>query len=488
MMQLKDILYKVSLEKVIGSTDVSIENIHFDSRSVAGNDVFVALTGVQMDGHEYIDKAIENGATAVIVENLPVTQINKVTYVVVDNSHKALALMAANFYDNPSADLKLIGVTGTNGKTTTTSLLYQLFKNCGYKTGLISTVEILIDEVVVPTKHTTPDPLTINKHLASMRDAGVDYCFMEVSSHGISQERVTGLHFAGGIFTNLSHDHLDYHNSFKEYRDVKKRFFDELATCAFAIYNKDDKNGPVMVQNTKARKLGYALKTYTDYQGNILENQFGGLLLKVNGQELWTKMIGEFNAYNVLAIYACAVELGLEELEVLETISKLDGVSGRFQYFTTKAQNITAIIDYAHTPDALKNVLQTINAIRTKNAQLITVVGCGGDRDTSKRPIMADIATSLSNKVILTSDNPRTEDPEAILKDMEAGVQPQNFQKSMTIVNREQAIKTAANIANKNDIILIAGKGHETYQEINGVRHDFDDRKKITTILNQLEK
>ncbi|BAO54329.1 UDP-N-acetylmuramoyl-L-alanyl-D-glutamate--2,6-diaminopimelate ligase [Nonlabens marinus] len=488
MKKLRDLLYKVSIDKVVGVTDVNVEKIVFDSRAVATDDVFVAIKGTASDGHEYIEKAIELGARAMVVEELPTDQNSDVTYVVVENSHKALALMAANFYENPSRDMKLVGVTGTNGKTTTTSLLYQLFKNLGYKTGLISTVEILIDGKSIATKHTTPDPMTINEHLDAMRGAGVDYCFMEVSSHGIAQERVTGLHFAGGIFTNLSHDHLDYHATFAEYRDVKKRFFDELPATAFAIYNKDDKNGPVMVQNTKAIKLGYALKTYTDYQAQILENQFGGLLLKVNGHELWTKMIGEFNAYNVLAIYACAMELGLTELEVLETISKLDGVAGRFQYFTTAKSHITAIIDYAHTPDALKNVLETINSIRTKNENLITVVGCGGDRDNTKRPIMANIATSLSDKVILTSDNPRTEDPLTILKEMESGVEPQNFKKSITIADREQAIKTAANMAGEKDIILIAGKGHETYQEINGIRHDFDDRLKITTILNQLEK
>lgn len=485
---LRDILYKVRLESIVGSTDREINSIHFDSRKVTKGDVFIALKGTQSDGHEFIERAIEQGAVAVVVEDLPAHQKDSITYVVVENSHESLALMAANFFDNPSKDIKLIGVTGTNGKTTTTSLLYQLFKGLGYKSGLISTVEILIDGKSIATKHTTPDPLTINAHLAAMRDVGVDYCFMEVSSHGIAQERVTGLHFTGGIFTNLSHDHLDYHATFAEYRNVKKRFFDGLPSTAFAIYNKDDKNGPIMVQNTKARKLGYALKSYTDYQANVLENQFGGLLLKVNGHELWTKMIGEFNAYNVLAIYACAIELDLEEMEVLEAISKLDGVSGRFQYFTTVKDKITAIVDYAHTPDALKNVLETINSIRTKNERVITVVGCGGDRDRTKRPIMANVATSLSDLVILTSDNPRTEDPASILKEMQAGVEPQNYKKSITIVDREQAIKTAANMAQPKDIILIAGKGHETYQEVNGVRHDFDDRLKITTILKKLEK
>jgi len=420
MKNLKDILYRVSIEIVVGSTDIIVNQLHFDSRKLKKDDVFIALKGTVVDGHQFVEKAVASGAKAIILEDLPDYQSDDVTYVQVDDSHNALALMAANFYDNPSKDLKLIGVTGTNGKTTTTSLLYQLFKKLGFKSGLISTVEILIDEKVVATKHTTPDPLTINSHLAAMRDAGVDYCFMEVSSHGIAQERVTGLHFVGGMFTNLTHDHLDYHNTFAEYRDVKKRFFDMLPSKAFALTNQDDKNGAFMLQNSKARKLGYALKTYTDYNAQIIENQFGGLQLKVNNQELWTKMIGEFNAYNVLAIYGCAMELGLESLEVLEAISQLDGVSGRFQYFTTAAQNITAIIDYAHTPDALKNVLETINAIRTRNEKLITVVGCGGDRDKAKRPVMASVAATLSDQVIFTSDNPRTEEPDAILADMEA--------------------------------------------------------------------
>ncbi|WP_124980286.1 UDP-N-acetylmuramoyl-L-alanyl-D-glutamate--2,6-diaminopimelate ligase [Nonlabens xiamenensis] len=488
MTNLKDILYKVNLEMVVGNTDLVIEKVQFDSRKIGSNDVFVALKGTATDGHEYVEKAVTQGAVAVVLEDMPDYQEEGVTYIQVLNSHAALALMASNFYGNPSSQLKLVGVTGTNGKTTTTSLLYQLFKRSGYKTGLISTVEILIDEQVVPTRHTTPDPLTINAHLSSMVEVGVDYCFMEVSSHGIAQERVTGLYFAGGVFTNLSHDHLDYHKSFAEYRDVKKRFFDQLPKTAFALTNLDDKNGPVMLQNTKAKKLGYALKSFTDYRAQVIENQFGGLLLKINDQEVWSKMVGHFNAYNVLAIYAVAVELGLEQMEVLETISELEGVAGRFQYFTTATEKITAIVDYAHTPDALKNVLETINSIRTRNETLITVVGCGGDRDTTKRPKMALIAGSLSDQVILTSDNPRTEDPDAIIADMEKGVQPQDFKKTVSITDRRQAIKMAAKLANKNDIILIAGKGHETYQEINGERHDFDDRKIVADFLNQFKK
>ncbi|MBF4985390.1 UDP-N-acetylmuramoyl-L-alanyl-D-glutamate--2,6-diaminopimelate ligase [Nonlabens mediterrranea] len=488
MRNLKDLLYKVSLELVIGPTDIDVEQVQFDSRAIRKGDVFIALKGTAVDGHQFIEKAVASGAVAVLLEDLPDYQAEHVTYIQVNKAHKALALIGANYYDNPSKDLKLVGVTGTNGKTTTTSLLYQLFKKLGFKTGLISTVEILIDGKVIPTKHTTPDPVTINSHLAAMRDAGVDYCFMEVSSHGIDQQRITGLHFVGGMFTNLTHDHLDYHKTFAEYRDVKKRFFDMLPSEAFALTNRDDKNGEFMLQNTKARKLGYALKTYTDYRAQIIENQFGGLQLKVNNQELWTKMIGEFNAYNVLAIYGCAIELGLESIEVLEAISQLDGVSGRFQYFTTAAQHITAIVDYAHTPDALKNVLETINAIRTRNEKLITVVGCGGDRDTSKRPVMANIAASLSDLIIFTSDNPRTENPDAILKDMEAGVEAIDFKKTLTVTDRKNAIKTAVQMAQQNDIILIAGKGHETYQEINGVRSDFNDRLIVADLLKQFNK
>lgn len=488
MKNLKDILYKVPLDTVVGSTHVEIKNIHFDSRNITEGDLFVALKGTASDGHEFVEKAVSLGAIVVVVETLPDYQAEHVNYIKVDNSHKALAQMAANFYDNPSKELKLVGVTGTNGKTTTTSLMYHLFKKCGFKTGLISTVNILIGDKEIATKHTTPDPLTINKHLADMVSAGVDFCFMEVSSHGIAQERVGGLYFAGGVFTNLSHDHLDYHNSFKEYRDVKKRFFDTLPSTAFALTNVDDKNGEYMLQNTKARKKGYALKTYTDYRAQIIENQFGGLLLKINEQEVWSKMIGQFNAYNLLAIYGVAIELDLDKTEVLTVISSLDGVAGRFQYFTTKSKKITAIVDYAHTPDALKNVLETVNAIRTKNETLITVVGCGGDRDKTKRPKMAQIAAALSDQVILTSDNPRTEDPQSILNEMEAGVEPLDFKKSLSILNREQAIKTAAQLASENDIILIAGKGHETYQEINGVRHHFDDREIIMNALNLLNK
>ena len=487
MKVLKDILYKVAIEAVKGPTDIAINKIEFDSRKIELNDVFVAIKGSLSDGHTFIDKALELGATAVICETFPDRIVNGVTYIQVKSSNEALAFLSANFYENPSQKLRLVGVTGTNGKTTIASLLYQLFKNVGYKVGLLSTVKIMVDETEYKATHTTPDSLTINHYLNEMVETGCEFCFMEVSSHGVHQKRTEGLHFEGGIFTNLSHDHLDYHNTFAEYRDVKKSFFDCLPKSAFAIVNVDDKNGAVMVQNTKAKKVTYALKSYADYRAQILENQFTGLLLKVNGHDLWTKLIGSFNAYNLLAIFATAIELGLEENEALRLVSALESVSGRFQYIVSESK-ITAIVDYAHTPDALENVLKTIENIRTRNEQLITVVGCGGDRDKTKRPIMASIASELSDKAIFTSDNPRTENPETILEEMEKGVEPQNFKKTLSIVDRKQAIKTACQLANSGDIILIAGKGHETYQEINGVRHDFDDMKIVKELLQQLNK
>ena len=484
---LKDILYKVAIEAVNGSTDITINKIDFDSRKIGVNDIFVAIRGSISDGHDFIEKAIQQGAVAVICDTFPENIAIGITYVQVKDTNSALAFMAANYFGDPSQNLKLVGITGTNGKTTIASLLYQLFKKAGYKVGLLSTVKILVDEVEYKATHTTPDSITINHYLKEMVENGVEYCFMEVSSHGIHQKRTEALHFVGGIFTNLSHDHLDYHPTFAEYRDVKKSFFDNLPKSAFALSNIDDKNGQVMLQNTAAKKLTYALKSYADYKAQILENQLSGLLLKINGNEVWVKLIGTFNAYNLLAIYGTAVELGMDSLEVLRLLSDLESVSGRFQ-FIVSASNITAIVDYAHTPDALENVLKTINDIRTKNEQLITVVGCGGNRDKTKRPIMAGIASELSDKAIFTSDNPRNEDPEAIIAEMELGVAPQNYKKMLTITDRKQAIKTACQLAQLNDIILIAGKGHETYQEINGIRHDFDDMKIVKEILDQLHK
>lgn len=484
MITLKDILYRVSINKVIGNTNVAITNVEFDSRKVSLNDVFIATRGTVSDGHEYIKNAVNQGAIAIVCEELPKDTVNGVTYVKVQNAQQALAFMASNFYENPSENLQLVGVTGTNGKTTIASLLYQLYTKAGFKVGLLSTVKIMVGNIEHKATHTTPDSLTINKYLSKMTDIGCEYCFMEVSSHGIAQHRTTGLKFTGGIFTNLSHDHLDYHSTFAEYRDVKKKFFDELPSSAFALTNADDKNGMVMLQNTKAKKQTYALKSIADYKAQILENQFSGLLLKLNNNELWSKLIGNFNAYNLLAIFATTELLGMQTMESLRLISELESVNGRFQYLIKN--KITAIVDYAHTPDALKNVLETINAIRTKNEELITVVGCGGDRDATKRPKMGHIASALSTKVIFTSDNPRTEDPNKIIEAIESGVEPQHFKKTLSIADRKQAIKTACSIAIENDIILIAGKGHETYQEINGERTDFDDFKIVKTLLTQL--
>lgn len=487
MIILKEIIYKVAIEAVKGSTDIAINKMDFDSRNIEANDVFVAIRGTISNGHDYIDKAIALGAVAIVCDTLPEQLASGITYIQVKDTNKALAFMAANYFGNPSEKLKLVGITGTNGKTTIASLLYQLYKKAGFKVGLLSTVKILVDNTEYKATHTTPDSIAINHYLKEMVEDGVEYCFMEVSSHGIHQKRTEALHFAGGVFTNLSHDHLDYHPTFAEYRDVKKSFFDNLPKTAFALSNIDDKNGPVMLQNTAAKKLTYALKSYADYKAQILENQLSGLLLKINGNEVWVKLIGTFNAYNLLAIYGTAVELGMESLEVLRLLSDLESVSGRFQ-FIVSSSNITAIVDYAHTPDALENVLKTINDIRTKNEQLITVVGCGGNRDKAKRPIMAGIATELSDKVILTSDNPRNEDPVVIINEMEQGIAPQNYKKSLSITDRKQAIKTACQLAQPNDIVLIAGKGHETYQEVNGVRHHFDDMETITELLNQLNK
>jgi len=484
---LRDILYKTSIEAVKGPTDVEVNKVEFDSRQIGHGDVFVAIRGTQSDGHGFIGTAVSQGAAAIVCEAIPDDTAEGVTYIQTKNTGSALAHMAANYYGNPSQNLKLVGVTGTNGKTTIASLLYQLFKNAGYKAGLLSTVRIMVDEKEYKATHTTPDSLTINRYLKEMEIEGVDYCFMEVSSHGVHQNRTTGLEFAGGVFTNLSHDHLDYHNTFAEYRDVKKRFFDELPKGSFALVNVDDKNGLVMLQNTMAKKLTYALKTYADYKAQILENQLSGLLLKINEQEVWVKLIGTFNAYNLLAIYATAVNLGLEEREVLRLMSELESVSGRFQFIVSPT-GITAIVDYAHTPDALENVLNTIENIRTRNEQLITVVGCGGDRDKAKRPVMAHIASSMSDKAIFTSDNPRSEIPEDIIEDMEKGVELPNQKKTIAVVDRKQAIKIACQLARPNDIILIAGKGHETYQEIRGVRYDFDDMATVKEILEQLNK
>lgn len=487
MIALRDIVYRVSIEAVKGSTDIPIHTIDFDSRKIGANDLFVAIRGTQSNGHDFIDKAISQGAVAIVCDTFPTDLSEGVTYIQVKDTNKALAFIAANYFGNPSQGLKLVGITGTNGKTTIASLLYQLFQKAGYQVGLLSTVKIMVADQEYKATHTTPDSITINRFLREMLDRGVTHCFMEVSSHGIHQKRTEALQFEGGVFTNLSHDHLDYHATFAEYRDVKKSFFDFLPKSSFALVNIDDKNGVVMLQNTQARKLTYALKSYANYRAQILESQMSGLLMKINDNEVWVRLIGTFNAYNLLAIYGTAVELGIDSLEVLRLLSELESVSGRFQYVVS-SDKVTAIVDYAHTPDALENVLKTINDIRTKNEQLITILGCGGDRDKTKRPIMANIATNFSDKVIITSDNPRTEDPEIIISEMESGIEPQNFKKAVSITDRKQAIKTACQLAQPNDIILIAGKGHETYQEIKGVRYDFDDMQIVKELLIQLGK
>ncbi len=487
MKNLKDILYQVSINQVFGFTDVEVNSLVFDSRKVQKNDVFIAQKGVRFDGHSYIEKAIYLGAVVIICEDFPTYKREDVTYVQVSDTNLALAIMASNFYNNPSKILSLVGVTGTNGKTTIASLLYQLFKKAGYKVGLLSTVKILVDETEFKATHTTPDSVTINSYLDKMIESGVDYCFMEVSSHGIHQKRTEGLTFAGGVFTNLSHDHLDYHETFSEYRNVKKSFFDSLSKPAFALTNIDDKNGDFMLQNTKAIKKTYALKTLADYKVKVLEKQFSGTLLKIDESEVWTKLIGRFNALNLLAIFATAELLGLEKLEILTIISQLENVSGRFEYVLSE-DGVTAIIDYAHTPDALKNVLETINDIRTGNEKVITVVGCGGDRDRAKRPKIAHIASQLSNQAIFTSDNPRTENAQTILDEMESGVSAENYKKTLSILDRRQAIKTACKFSESGDIILVAGKGHEDYQEINGIRTHFDDLEEVKNCFNQLKK
>ncbi|MDB2632715.1 UDP-N-acetylmuramoyl-L-alanyl-D-glutamate--2,6-diaminopimelate ligase [Flavobacteriaceae bacterium] len=487
MKLLKDILYKVSVNAVYGDTNVKVAQVDFDSRKVVKDSLFVAQKGISVDGHLYIGKAISLGATTIICQELPIHLEANITFIQVEDSNKTLAIIASNFYDNPSSKLKLIGVTGTNGKTTVASLLYQLLKKSGYKTGLLSTVQILVDTTVFNATHTTPDSVTINSYLHQMVLLGVDYCFMEVSSHGIHQKRTDGLEFAGGIFTNLSHDHLDYHVSFASYRDVKKSFFDSLPKTAFALTNLDDKNGNVMLQNTKARKRSYALKTLADYKAKIIEKSFSGTLISINDTEFWTKLIGNFNAYNLAAIIGVANELGLEKIEILTIISQLESVSGRFEHLVSD-NGVIAIVDYAHTPDALKNVLETINNIRTNNEKLITVIGCGGDRDKTKRPKMAHIASQLSTQAIFTSDNPRTENPETILEEMEEGVSAKNLKKIITISDRRQAIKTACKFSETGDILLIAGKGHENYQEISGERFHFDDLVEVKKYFNLLKK
>ena len=482
MKLLRDILYKTNLQEVHGSTNIAVTSITFDSRKVVKDSLFVAIKGTQSDGHNFIAKAIESGAIAIVCDVLPEELNEKVTYVRVNDTSVALGFMAANYYDQPSESLKLIGVTGTNGKTTTVTLLYQLFRALNIKTGMFTTVRNMINTEEIPATHTTPDAIELNRMLKLMVDAGCKYAFMEVSSHAVVQHRISALNFAGGVFTNITHDHLDYHGTFDAYIKAKKGFFDMLPSTAFALVNKDDANGAIMVQNTRANKRSFSVRAAADYHCRILENQFSGLHLSIDGTEMWSKLIGSFNASNMLAVYATAMLLGQEKLNVLTTMSTLAPVEGRFQYFRSE-NGITAIVDYAHTPDAMKNVLSTIRDISKGGETVITVVGCGGDRDRTKRPVMAAIACSMSDKVILTSDNPRSESPEAILEEMKTGVEPKYDRNVISIVDRREAIRTAIALAKPGDIILVAGKGHEKYQEIKGVKHPFDDMNVVRESL-----
>ena len=485
---LKDILYKVTIKSVYGDTGIAIHDLQIDSRKVSAGTCFIALTGSTVDGHNFIEIAIEKGAIAVVCENMPASINENITYVQVENGAVAAAYMSHNFYDEPSTKLKLVGVTGTNGKTTIVTLLWNLFTSLGYKCGLISTVQNQIGNTIIESTHTTPDAISLNKLLKQMLDEGCEYAFMECSSHAIQQHRITGLLFAGGIFTNITHDHLDYHKTFDEYIRVKKSWFDSLPKTAFAVSNADDKRGAVMLQNTNAKKYFFSLKTLADFKGKILDNSLTGLHMTVNDTEVHFKMIGEFNAYNLLAVYGAAVCLGQEKQNVLQLLSGLSGAEGRFDYFISTQKNIVGIVDYAHTPDALLNVLATIKNLRNGNEQLITVVGCGGNRDKTKRPVMAEVACEYSDKVIFTSDNPRNEDPLEILKEMEAGVSVTGRKKYITIADRKEAIKTAVSLSNSEDIVLIAGKGHEKYQDIKGVKYDFDDKKVLKEMFELLDK
>jgi UDP-N-acetylmuramoyl-L-alanyl-D-glutamate--2,6-diaminopimelate ligase len=482
--KLKEILYKVAIDGISGSTDIDVTHISIDSRTVEPGNMYVAIKGTQVDGHQFIDQAIELGARSIICQNLPKTLAPGVVFIQVSDAREALAWTAANFYDNPSKELQLIGITGTNGKTSIATLLFDLFNLKQSTAGLISTVAIQYRERQFTATHTTPDPLTINKHLRDMVDLGVQYCFMEVSSHGIDQKRVTGLEFKGAIFSNLTHDHLDYHNTFKAYRDTKKMLFDGLSDTAFALVNADDKNAKVMVQNCEAKTQTYALHSYADFSAQVLESQFKGMLLKINQNEIWTQMLGEFNAYNILAVFATSQLLGNDEWESLKSISQLKSVPGRFQTFETP-DKIMVVVDYAHTPDALKNVLTTINQIRTQNENLITVVGCGGNRDQDKRPLMGAIAAQYSTKVLFTSDNPRDEDPENIIEQMSEGVDPVDYKKTMSVTRRKEAIKVACQLSQPGDVVLIAGKGHENYQEVKGEKLPFDDYKIAQEIFSK---
>ena len=487
-MLLSDILYKVSIRSVSGSTGVEVNDVQIDSRKIKEGALFVAVKGAAADGHQFIEKAIEKGAAVIVFEIIPETKKEGIVYVEVENSAAAAAYIANNFFGRPSEKIKLVGVTGTNGKTTIATLLYKLFTRLGYKCGLLSTVENQIGDTVIPATHTTPDAVSLNGLLKQMVDEKCTHVFMETSSHAIHQHRTTGLQYAGGIFSNITHDHLDYHQTFDEYIRVKKAFFDSLPSSAFAISNADDKRGTVMLQNTNAKKYYYSLKTIADFKGKILDNSLSGLVMIVNDVEVHFRLIGEFNAYNLLAVYGAAICLGEDRMNVLTALSEVTGAEGRFDYMVSAKDKVIAIVDYAHTPDALLNVLATIKKLRKGFEKVITVVGCGGDRDRTKRPVMAEAACEHSDKVIFTSDNPRSEDPAQIIKDMEEGLPVAYKRKYISIVDRKEAIKTAISLAGKEDIVLIAGKGHEKYQEIKGLRNHFDDKEIVNEFFDLLDK
>lgn len=484
MKNLKSILHAIPVQEVVGQLDVEVVSLCFDSRQVVFGSLFIAVRGVHTDGHLFIEKAIAFGARAIIVEELPTETLDSVVYIVVADSALALGIVAANFYDNPSKKLKLVGVTGTNGKTTVATLLFQLFSQLGYHVGLLSTVQNQISDRIIPATHTTPDPIQLNHLLSEMVEEGCDYCFMEVSSHAVVQQRIAGLKFTGAIFTNITHDHLDFHKTFSSYIKAKKKFFDDLDTAAFALTNEDDRNGQVMLQNTFAYKKTYGLHSGANFSAKIVESHFDGMLMNIDGHDVWVKLVGGFNAYNLLAVYGAAILLEQETVRVLTAMSVLTGAEGRFE--TMKAPNgVFGIVDYAHTPDAVENVLQTIEKLRNESQQIITVLGCGGDRDKTKRPEMSQSALRYSDRLIITSDNPRTEDPLVIIKEMEAGVAPEQKSKVLSIADRKEAIRVAYQLAKPGDIIVVAGKGHEKYQEVNGVRHHFDDKEILELTFNE---
>lgn len=488
MKNLKDILYGVRITEVNGTTDRQILNICIDSRKVKNGSLFIALKGTETDGHQFIEQVIQQGAVAIICENMPGKFSSNISFIRVKSSEQSAGIIADNFYNNPSSKLKLIGVTGTNGKTTIVTLLFNLFRELGINCGMLSTVKNQINDEIFPATHTTPDTVSLNELLAKMVETKCQYCFMEVSSHAVVQNRIAGLKFTGGIFTNITHDHLDYHLTFDNYIEAKKKFFDGLSADAFALTNQDDKCGKVMLQNCNAKKYTYGLRTIGDYKVKVLENNLSGLILNLDGMEIHSLLIGEFNVYNLLAVYAVARLLDQDKMEVLRILSKLKSAEGRFDYVVSEKNKIVGIVDYAHTPDAMKKVLLTIKNIRTGNEKVITIIGCGGNRDKTKRPLMAKVACELSNQIILTSDNPRNEIPEEIIKEMEAGVEPQHKKKCLSITDRKEAIKVACAMAEANDIILLAGKGHEKYQEIKGERFPFDDKKILIELMMELEK